>query len=156
MTQSIACPHCPDQRLNLVRDPGTKLEIDVCPECVGIWFDADELAAFFNSSDLFERYFEAEPESGDLSCKGRRSCPRCGGRLRLSFFGTTVLDLCDACRGIWFDGGELQQVVENYRKGITGDPRVTNQLAVGLARADLARTEYTEELKALYWFFASS
>jgi len=50
-----------------------------------------------------------------------RSCPRCPGRtlveLRVAGLGGLVVDRCRECRGIFFDPGELEQVLRQTSAG---------------------------------------
>jgi Zn-finger nucleic acid-binding protein len=36
------------------------------------------------------------------------TCPGCTGQMRAFQAGTLTLDRCTFCRGLWFDGGELE------------------------------------------------
>jgi Zn-finger nucleic acid-binding protein len=38
-------------------------------------------------------------------------CPGCGGRLQERTHVGVVVDICDRCRGIWLDRGELEKIV---------------------------------------------
>lgn len=44
-------------------------------------------------------------------------CPRCDGKLVESDFENVKVDSCDKCHGVWFDAGELAQVLEKEDKG---------------------------------------
>ena len=43
---------------------------------------------------------------------GRMNCPRCEGRLVETGFEGVKIDVCNSCAGVWFDAGELAQVIE--------------------------------------------
>ena len=49
---SLRCPVCRKIAMKEEVDPVTGLEIDVCPSCSGMWFDAKELNQFFESPTL--------------------------------------------------------------------------------------------------------
>jgi hypothetical protein len=38
-------------------------------------------------------------------------CPRCGTGLTEREFQNVKLDACDRCKGVWFDGGELEMIM---------------------------------------------
>ena len=38
-------------------------------------------------------------------------CPKCDGKLVETDFENIKIDVCNACSGVWFDAGELAQVV---------------------------------------------
>lgn len=40
------------------------------------------------------------------------SCPRCDGKLVETDYEHIKIDVCDQCSGVWFDAGELAQVVD--------------------------------------------
>ena len=42
-----------------------------------------------------------QPEQKQLDC------PRCDGHLAERSFHDVTIDVCDTCRGVWLDGGEL-------------------------------------------------
>ena len=39
-------------------------------------------------------------------------CPKCDGKLVETDFENIKIDVCDKCTGVWFDAGELAQVVD--------------------------------------------
>jgi Zn-finger nucleic acid-binding protein len=44
-------------------------------------------------------------------------CPKCEGTWTEADFQHIRLDVCDKCHGVWFDPGELAQVLEKDRDG---------------------------------------
>lgn len=40
------------------------------------------------------------------------NCPRCDGKLVETDYEHIKIDVCDQCSGVWFDAGELAQVVD--------------------------------------------
>jgi len=122
------------------RDQTTCLEIDSCPECYGLWFDREELRQIFRSPTLSRRILEEgasarllSPERDTGREKHPRTCPVCPEQpLFASQLGSTQLDYCLACHGIWLDRSELEQLVSDYQKGERGNLVILNQLAEGL------------------------
>lgn len=130
---TLICPACKKINLKPHNDPGSGLEIDVCPKCWGIWFDADELSAFFKSGHLKRRFFledDAQPEQavGFTISTRARGCPRCRKAMSEKLFADVSVDICQQCRGIWLDDGELQRIVKQYKKGATGEKTVHSEL----------------------------
>lgn len=39
-------------------------------------------------------------------------CPKCDGVLQETDYENIKIDVCDKCNGVWFDAGELAQVVD--------------------------------------------
>ena len=44
-------------------------------------------------------------------------CPRCDGTLMETDFENVKVDVCDTCTGVWFDAGELTQVIHKDEEG---------------------------------------
>lgn len=105
----MRCPQCREELVVLEVDG---VELDVCVEHRGAWFDQQELGQLFARSAgaaalrELEQELEAVPRQ-----RGRRRCPRCSGRLQeVSLPGAAgpALDRCPRGHGLWFDDGELQ------------------------------------------------
>jgi len=120
-------------------DPVTQLEIDVCPQCHGVWLDAAELAVFLRSASLKERFMwhpdtAQTQQQRDAVRAGRRRCPRCHYFMEGIGFAGVTLDCCVQCEGLWFDDGELRLVVERYKRGMReGHAGLLAELEEGLA-----------------------
>ncbi|MBI3927448.1 MAG: zf-TFIIB domain-containing protein [Armatimonadetes bacterium] len=134
----IGCPSCRKVVMKLHRDPDTGLEIDVCPECQGLWFDPGELRKFFTSKALRGQFF-LDDYVQNLQTIGytintrARGCPRCRCALEEKEVGGVQVDLCPRCDGLWLDHGELKRLVKKQeRGGLQGDGRVVEQLAQGI------------------------
>jgi Zn-finger nucleic acid-binding protein len=133
----LICPACRKIQLKTYKDPGTNLEIDSCPKCWGIWFDAHELGAFFKSDMLKHRFFlpeDVEPlESVGYTITTRaRVCPRCSKAMKEKLYGDVSIDICSECSGIWLDDGELQRIVAQFHKGAKNEATVAGELQAGL------------------------
>ncbi len=121
-------------------DRDSRLEIDSCPECFGLWFDPEELKLFFESSDLSSRILQEDALSSlsDSATKKtakvtqERHCPVCLEELFASRLGKTQVDYCLCCRGIWLDRRELEELVTAYQEGERGNLLIVNQLVEGL------------------------
>ena len=94
-----------------------RIELDYCTSCLGVWFDAGELALMLESMGI---------EVGSLNiadivqlpekktAEKKRRCPVCGHRMKKAAIGSepeVVIDVCPAGEGLWFDGGEVGQVI---------------------------------------------
>ncbi len=105
----MLCPVC---RQPLVIVEYRDIELDACPDCRGLWFDAQELGQLFELAGADERFREFETQLERLPrAVPRRTCPRCDGKLvpvrAPSVSGDLILDQCPRSHGIWFDQGEL-------------------------------------------------
>jgi hypothetical protein len=111
----MLCPEC-HQRLIIIEYHD--VELDVCHEEHGMWFDADELRRLFEAAKVHASLHDLESRLETLRASGkatRRKCPRCGGRLVevLAPGGASdvILDSCPHGHGLWFDQGELHDVL---------------------------------------------
>jgi Zn-finger nucleic acid-binding protein len=134
---TLKCPVCRKIAMKAELDPVSGLEIDTCPSCSGMWFDAKELNQFFESPTLKRKFFLSE-ESMPLQAIGytittrARVCPRCKISLSEKLFGDVTIDICHKCEGLWLDEGERQRRVIAYKKGHRGDKSISKELSVGL------------------------
>lgn len=46
-------------------------------------------------------------------------CPRCAGDLVPEAMGTVTVDRCKGCRGLWFDGNEIEHVINATTEGVS-------------------------------------
>lgn len=139
------------------RDKSTKLEIDSCPECYGLWFDREELKLIFQSPTLSTQILEEgasekllAPEKDVGRERSERTCPVCPEQaLFASKLGSTWIDYCLNCHGIWLDRSELEQLVSAYQKGERGNLVIINQLAEGLGTINNPNPEAQAFIEAL-------
>jgi Zn-finger nucleic acid-binding protein len=91
-----------------------EVEVDYCLECAGIWLDAGELEALLDNTaqakDLLASFKQAK------NCNEKpRKCPICLKKMEKILVGpdasTRLLDRCKRGDGLWFDRGELGDVL---------------------------------------------
>src|SRR5690606_23169646 len=100
-----------------------------CPLCLGIWVAGAGLSAGF-SPDLANHpalragtrprlcpqcTTRLSAEEVCPKCAYKRpelACPSCGEAMQRQAMGSIIVDSCAACRGIWFDAGELRAVYD--------------------------------------------
>lgn len=147
------CPACVDVRMLGFKDHRSGLEIDSCPECFGLWFDSEELKLFFESPDLSRRILAEDALLEESSVLGDleepRTCPSCLQSLFLSRLGSTAVDYCLTCRGIWLDRRELESLVLNFQNGERGNLLIVNQLVEGLGTPNRPNPRAADFLEAL-------
>ena len=103
------CPVCREPLIVAEREG---IELDVCPWCHGLWFDAGELALLSEKLGRSLRVSEGSLERAETSEKPL-GCPRCDRAMDKVTLGASpkmVLDRC-AAHGLWFDQGELGALV---------------------------------------------
>lgn len=114
----MRCPRCRTAPLFEIhyRD----IDVDVCIECQGTWFDLGELEAMVNSARQDARGGIFEPDAGapthgvgpDPTEVAYVKCPKCEKLMNRTNFERRSGIIVDWCRqhGIWLDGGEIAQV----------------------------------------------
>lgn len=106
------CPAC-KQPLIVVEHTG--IEVDWCPACKGLWFDAGELELL---AEMAQREFAmpvpdpaAPPQAAGTPV---RTCPRCPAKMSMQTIAGSPpvqVDLCPRGHGIWLDQGELSALI---------------------------------------------
>lgn len=118
----MICPVC---NIAMIVAEQNKVELDHCVKCRGVWFDREELDLFMASRKLSPSSIKMRPLDEATNAKtreGKRRCPRCGKAMKktLAMDAPEVLiDRCAKGDGLWFDGGEIDEVV---RQATASDP----------------------------------
>ena len=99
------CPVCGKSLIVVERN---KIELDWCPSCRGLWFDADEWR-LLGVKD--EKYNPFAYEAVRIKDEKGRKCPVCEKIMEKIKIGDTILDRCLSLHGVWFDKGELGSFV---------------------------------------------
>ena len=105
------CPVCHDPMIVLEHE---QVEIDHCLSCKGIWLDSGELKLLLEGSgeggEILSS-FKAERDSKEKV----RKCPICSKEMEKVSCGDGSKVQIDRCRrndGLWFDLGELQEIIK--------------------------------------------
>ncbi len=108
---------CPVDKSDMIVVEHKNIELDYCLKCTGVWFDAEELDLLVSS--LQTKGSEIMPndilrtQEAKVS-ETNRKCPVCGHKMDKVWIGQSPKVLIDSCPlgdGLWFDGGELHQVL---------------------------------------------
>ena len=89
------------------------VEIDYCPECKGIWFDAGELELLLGNAPEAGQLFERMDHKSKVKEK-KRKCPVCAKKMNKVSCGpeqNIIIDKCRLNHGIWLDHGELDALL---------------------------------------------
>jgi len=117
----VICPVC---NIDMIVVEHQKIELDYCTKCHGVWFDSGEL-------ELLLKTMKAEKDiqvhllalSETQTTEEKRKCPICRRKMRKVLIGEEPKVLIDACpqqEGLWFDGGEVEQLIEQLEKRSAG------------------------------------
>ena len=106
------CPVCEKPMIVLELD---QIEIDHCVACRGTWLDAGELELLFDGAEDSGNLLTSVEETAAAK-EEKRQCPLCGKKmLKVSYScggeERVVVDRCKKNDGLWFDEGELMDLV---------------------------------------------
>jgi Zn-finger nucleic acid-binding protein len=121
------CPACGNAMITLEL---ADVEIDHCVGCGGIWLDAGELELLMDeprkAKDLLNSFHE-DPSSSEKP----RKCPICDKKMAKIVVGhaapVLLIDKCRRGDGLWFDRGELHDVLD--RAQLDKESRIQKLLA---------------------------
>ena len=111
--------HCPVCKEPMIIVEHERIELDYCTSCRGVWFDAGELELMLESMSLDTAKFNMDhilalPEKRIKEAV--RKCPLCRRKMKKVGIGhdpEVVIDVCPLEEGLWFDGGEVGQVIKH-------------------------------------------
>ena len=134
----MLCPVCKTEMIDVEYN---KIELDYCVKCKGVWFDSNELELMFekiNLSDsglaianLIDKIDQKIPEN-------KHKCPICKktmGKIKIGDSSQTVIDICINGDGLWFDGGEVIQLMKHTSHNIRQDAGAEQQVINFLGEA---------------------
>ncbi len=107
----MKCPACKEPMIVLELD---EVEIDYCSSCGGIWLDAGELDLLIEDErerEILLSSFQKDAEHPEKSYK----CPICRKKMDKVYVGENkdvLIDKCSDNDGLWFDKGELKDVIQ--------------------------------------------
>ncbi len=138
----MQCPICKNP---LVKITIHDIEIDSCSNCVGAWFDGNELVHYIRKSTIGKKkegaakgetirpHFESRAQGGGF-------CPKCNQVIipfEVGSSGISVLK-CENCGGVWVELSQMDALRDWYRQaGLIGrltiysGPREVETLSVG-------------------------
>lgn len=110
---------CPTCKRDMIVIEHERIELDYCTECKGVWFDSGELDLLLQSIDInsggsFIKDMMNAPEAE--SAEKKRKCPICFKKMKKVTAGqkqAVIIDVCQQGDGMWFDGGELAQLIKH-------------------------------------------
>jgi len=120
------CPVCKNAMITLELED---VEIDHCLDCGGIWLDAGELELLLDEPDKAKGLLESFTVDSK-SAEVKRKCPICDKKMQKVIVGdsgpTLLIDKCRRGDGLWFDSGELHDILD--RAQLDQDNRIQDLL----------------------------
>ncbi|MBI5207656.1 MAG: zf-TFIIB domain-containing protein [Candidatus Firestonebacteria bacterium] len=107
----MKCPVCKEPMVILELN---EIEIDHCISCKGVWLDAGELELLLGNSQGKDALLASFKEYKDCKEKNKK-CPICLKKMQKVLCGIekkVCLDKCKNNHGIWFDVGELEELIK--------------------------------------------
>ncbi len=107
----MKCPVCKEPTIVLELD---EIEIDFCTACGGIWLDAGELDLLIEDEKEREILLSSFQKDVEHTEKPYR-CPICRKKMDKVYVGENkdvLIDKCPDNDGLWFDKGELKDVIQ--------------------------------------------
>ncbi len=128
------CPVCKEPMIVLEYE---SVEVDYCVRCEGVWLDAGEIELLFGDAETCAAFLTIGSPADTKGEKPRR-CPIC--RAKMSKEATEsdppiLFDHCPRGDGMWFDKGELAQVMQ-HGTGLTDAERVSGFLRGMFSKQD--------------------
>ena len=113
--------NCPECKTEMEKAVFYGTEIDYCPQCLGIWFEKDELRQSKDEKDKDLNWLDIDlwkEEAKFKIAKDKKLCPLCGVPLYEVNYGDSDIkvDVCNVCEGIWLDRGEFKKIIDYLRE----------------------------------------
>lgn len=112
---ALPCVNCVDIDMNKTRC-GPDLEVDICPQCGGLWLDGGEFVTLVKLGHFYVENLKFSKVTF-VGQNRERKCPHCN--LDLIRTGNKkvpdlVYEKCPQCNGVWLDSKELQKLAKVY------------------------------------------
>ena len=124
----MICPLC-DKPLYEIELAGQT--VDRCDECVGTWFDEDELGKVLRLADAAE---------GTKPHESKRPrplpCPHCQEPMSVVNYAHdsgVFINKCQECAGVWLREGQLEQIA-SYRQGTPAEKALAASMGADFRR----------------------
>ena len=120
---------CPIDKSDMIVVEHEKIEIDHCLRCSGVWFDSGELellVSLLKAEGALQGQTELLTPEKIKAAEARRKCPICGRKMDKVCLGNSKAVLVDSCPrgdGLWFDSGELKEVLSKMELPETASAR---------------------------------
>ncbi len=106
------CPACNNPMITMELQD---VEIDHCLKCGGIWLDAGEMEILLEDARKAKALLDSFRQEIAVTERPRR-CPICDKKMVKTLVGRSkppvLIDTCRRGDGLWFDRGELQDVID--------------------------------------------
>lgn len=114
----MECPSCKKELEQAILH---NVRVDYCSNCLGIWFDEDELRQAKDEKDPKLNWVDIDlwkdKKKFEISKRGAL-CPKCRMPLyQVGYDNSQVsVDLCNLCKGVWLDRGEFKKIIKYLKE----------------------------------------
>jgi len=96
-------------------------EVDYCPECLGMWFEKNELRLAKDEKEEKLDWLDIDLWDNEDSfsvSEDDKHCPDCKLPLYEVNYGDSdvKVDVCNVCEGVWLDRGEFKKIMEYLKE----------------------------------------
>lgn len=114
----MLCPRCQKELEEAIF---YNTSVNFCPQCLGIFFEEDELRQAKDERDRDLRWLDIDLWKDKEKFKisyGIRLCPSCRVPLYEVYYGDSkiIVDVCNLCKGIWLDRGEFKKIIDYLKE----------------------------------------
>ncbi|RKY09823.1 MAG: hypothetical protein DRP65_07375 [Planctomycetota bacterium] len=106
---------CPVCKVAMITCQLEEVEVDYCLDCAGIWLDAGELEELLDDTVRAKELLASFKPAKDCTEKPRK-CPICLKKMEKILVGpdasAQLIDRCKKGDGLWFDRGELGDILK--------------------------------------------
>lgn len=156
----------PDTGLPLQPLDFASVQLNVCPQTGGIWFDRGEIARLRELNDIAP--LDAQVKSGETQptiAPGSRKCPNDGSSLAQFYYAedhNIRLDSCPVCGGVWADHESLDNLATHVARETrevepltahTMPANLSPEAKMALAQMQMSHDQYRARAGALTSFF---
>jgi Zn-finger nucleic acid-binding protein len=119
----MICPACKSHTLIVEY---SNIELDYCPACRGVWFDSGELEMLLECAGMENcRSYLGDVAGAPavVTSEKERKCPICRKKMKKVYIDQDkkiMVDICQRGHGIWFDGGEVVQLLKELAEKSPG------------------------------------
>ncbi len=119
----MICPAC---KHPIIVVEYKQIELDYCPNCSGVWFDAGELELMLERVNLKPNVASGKSIlnlTEASTSEKKRKCPVCGRKMRKELIGgepKLLVGGCPAGEGLWFDSGEVDALISELSEEAPG------------------------------------
>lgn len=166
---TVENPICPVCNKELKKETYRDVELDICPNCSGIWLDAGDFKILTSERDTYKdediprEVYLKKPIEPKVQYK---KCVRCGRIMNRKMYKKISGVIIDICRdhGVWLDSGELEKVrifianggLEEYQEHM--DRMIEkNRRSIEKLAGRTNRVEFIQQMMHLYhpkyWFW---